>query len=113
MPNTTQILSRSTVVAVVGITSLGFFDAVPVTRAQAPAEHQPGTKHQHDMFRSAKKARRILYSDPRFNVDQVRYSAFKNDIPADVKQATPGDTLVILEGDIELGAEEELEQAAA
>jgi hypothetical protein len=101
----------TTSVAVVGLVSWSVFPAASTTQAQAPPQHNEGARHDGDMFRTTTRPKAISISDPRLSVDHVRYTPLvDHQSPIEGEQ---GQTLVLFEGDIILGTEQELEQAAA
>jgi Astacin (Peptidase family M12A) len=98
-----------TAAATVGLAAVVATDVAPPARAQEPIKHQADEKHG-DMFRSTQKPKTITVGDPRLRVDRVRYTPEKQAVA--LEQGEPGNTLVLIEGDIVLGTEEELEKQA-
>ena len=94
----------------VGLASVAVPDNRSSARAEEPQKHEAGEKHG-DMFRSTDKPRTIVIDDPRLKVNRVRYTPEKRAVA--LEDGEPGENLVIIEGDILLGTEEELEQKAA
>lgn len=97
-------------VSLIVVSGIGVWPAVSPTRAQNPEVHKDAARHGEDMFRSAAKPKTIAVSGPLLAVDRVRYTPLPSDSPLDDER---GQTFVLIEGDIILGTEQFLEQAAA
>lgn len=110
MRTKTRTTLATTSVAVLGLVVWGGPPDAPVSRAQPPERHKEGGQHGGDMFRTSRRSKTIAISDARLAVDRVRYTPLAGHrSPVEGEQ---GQTLVLFEGDIILGTEQELEQAA-